>query len=100
MRRCAFCGRCIDGCRADRLTCSDKCRTALWRQRKARAVSKEGEGSLAPVVTVRKPLVTLTTFVGGPCPDANRCRHLMRFPNGPWSCEYCHPRIGSRAVAA
>ena len=34
------------------------------------------------------------------CPDPERCRHYMRFPNGPWACRCCHPRVGERPRAA
>lgn len=26
------------------------------------------------------------------CADPRRCNHWLRFPNGPWTCEACHPR--------
>jgi hypothetical protein len=100
MRSCAVCGRSIDGRRADCLTCSDKCRTAAWRSRKARAAARASGGSPKSSVTVRDPLVTLTALVGGPCPDPNRCRHYMRFASGPWTCEYCHPRVAVKEVEA
>jgi len=100
MRTCAVCGHSIEGRRADTRTCSNKCRTAAWRLGAGSAAAHAGRESSKPSVTVRKPLVTLTEFVYGPCPDPNRCRHYMRFPNGPWACRCCHPRVGGRPRAA
>jgi hypothetical protein len=83
----------LEGRRADSRTCSSKCRTVLWRVRAASEAASAARESSKPSVTVRDPLVTPPAFVGGPCPDSNRCRYYMRFPSGPWTCDYCHPRV-------
>jgi hypothetical protein len=93
MRLCAVCEASLDGRRADCRTCTDRCRTALWRARAASAAANAPRKPPKPSVTVREGLVALTAFADGPCPDANRCRHYMRFSSGPWTCERCHPRV-------
>lgn len=36
------------------------------------------------------------TLAGGPCRDPLRCRFWRRHPNGPWTCEFNHPRRPQR----
>jgi hypothetical protein len=92
MKRCA-CGNSLDDRRADCVACSGKCRMRALRERREPEAADPTRNPPQLSVTVRAPLVTPTEFVGGPCPAPNRCRHYMRFASGPWTCDYCHPRV-------
>jgi hypothetical protein len=103
MRRCVVCGQSIDGRRANTVTCSDKCRTALWRARQDRALANGNTDATKRSVTVREPLVTLRAvqvergdLLEPLCPDPRRCEHRHRHASGPWTCEFNHSRDGER----
>lgn len=111
MRRCAVCGGSLDGRRANAKYCSDAHRVAACRARKrAQEATNAADSAPAPdraAVTPGGALVTLRAvqvdggdFLEPLCPDPLRCRHYMRFASGPWTCEYCHPRVGGNSVAA
>lgn len=85
----------LDGRRASTVYCTDRCRVAACRERKAREAQNkltkgdcQGEGR----VTLTEPLETLVDLLGGPCPDPTHCSYRLRHASGPWTCEYNHPR--------
>ncbi len=67
-RLCEACGRSLDGTRAGKTTCGDKCRTAAWRKR---TKLRQGDVPASPCVTVTGPPVTVTGVTASPRPNAN-----------------------------
>jgi hypothetical protein len=88
--RCEHCGGALEGRRADGRYFSSACRQAAYRARRS------GVTASAPVRVTATASSRVTAsepaYLGGPCTDTLRCAHSLRFPNGPWTCEACHPR--------
>ena len=99
MRCCALCGESIDGRRPQAKYCSGSCRAAVSRERRAERASDAclARNTSGTEETAQK---AHTGFIGGPCPDPNRCRHYMRHASGPWTCEFNHPRVAAKEVEA
>ena len=93
------CGASLDGRRPQAKYCSGSCRAAVSRERRAERASDAclARNTYGTEETAQK---AHTGFIGGPCPDPNRCRHYMRHASGPWTCEFNHPRVAVKEVEA
>jgi hypothetical protein len=119
-RACDRCGASIDGRRPQAKFCSGSCRASASRQRAAERAStvkplvnpatangtaqKPHGGTMRPDAgtseTVGQEVNQVQALLEPLCPDARHCKHWLRFPTGPWSCEHNHPRAEAEGRAA
>ena len=108
-RICALegCDRSLEGHRANARYCCGAHRTSACRARKRPQEVQNGPARTTTLpqrsVTVRTTLVTLSGLPAGLlpplCPNPSHCKHFLRHPTGPWTCDYNHPRIDPRSEA-